>query len=160
MKVANCNRVDMNGGRRSKEVTCGTLRLPTATVRLVGDDGSTHVACSVGTGPVDSAYNAIDLIVKVLIFKLMRRLQLSLKIHINPRIILQNMGWIEDCSQCYVNGFQYHNRAATTPVDQVPSTDWLSVGNGFLRLLNKVVRRNIKFEEIRAPEDKRKKNLF
>ncbi|KAK2405713.1 putative 2-isopropylmalate synthase [Trifolium repens] len=46
------------------QVTCGTLGLSTATVRLVGDDGSTHVACSVGTGPVDSAYKAIDLIVK------------------------------------------------------------------------------------------------
>ncbi|WJX33422.1 hypothetical protein P8452_21632 [Trifolium repens] len=32
-------------------------------------------------------------------------------------------GWIEDYSQCYVNGFEYHNRAVTTPVDQVPSTD-------------------------------------
>jgi 2-isopropylmalate synthase len=46
-------------------VTCGTLGLSTATVRLVGDDGSTHIACSVGTGPVDSAYKAIDLIMKV-----------------------------------------------------------------------------------------------
>ncbi|KAK2418770.1 putative 2-isopropylmalate synthase [Trifolium repens] len=59
------------------EVTCGTLGLSTATVRLVGDDGSTHIACSVGTGPVDSAYKAIDLIMKVLKFKLTRRLQLS-----------------------------------------------------------------------------------
>ncbi|KAI5402066.1 2-isopropylmalate synthase 1, chloroplastic [Lathyrus oleraceus] len=46
------------------QVTCGTLGLSTATVKLVGDDGSTHVACSVGTGPVDSAYKAVDLIVK------------------------------------------------------------------------------------------------
>jgi len=46
-------------------VTCGTLGLSTATVKLVGDDGSTHIACSVGTGPVDSAYKAVDLIVKV-----------------------------------------------------------------------------------------------
>lgn len=28
-------------------------------------DGMEHVACSVGTGPVDSAYKAVDLIVKV-----------------------------------------------------------------------------------------------
>lgn len=46
------------------QVTCGTLGLSTATVKLVGDDGSTQIACSVGTGPVDSAYKAVDLIVK------------------------------------------------------------------------------------------------
>lgn len=37
----------------------------TATVKLVTIDGSTHVACSVGVGPVDSTYKAIDLITKV-----------------------------------------------------------------------------------------------
>ncbi|KAG4919935.1 hypothetical protein JHK85_058216 [Glycine max] len=46
------------------QVTCGTLGLSTATVKLLSSDGSTHVACSVGTGPVDSAYKAVDLIVK------------------------------------------------------------------------------------------------
>ncbi|KAL2323841.1 hypothetical protein Fmac_022899 [Flemingia macrophylla] len=46
------------------QVTCGTLGLSTATVKLFGLDGVTHVACSVGTGPVDSAYKAIDMIVK------------------------------------------------------------------------------------------------
>jgi len=46
-------------------VTCGTLGLSTSTVKLFSDDGRTHVACSVGTGPVDSAYKAVDLIVKV-----------------------------------------------------------------------------------------------
>ncbi|GKV20786.1 hypothetical protein SLEP1_g30856 [Rubroshorea leprosula] len=46
------------------QVTCGTLGLSTATVKLIGADGSQHVACSVGTGPVDSAYKATDLIVK------------------------------------------------------------------------------------------------
>ncbi|XP_047165078.1 2-isopropylmalate synthase 1, chloroplastic-like [Vigna umbellata] len=46
------------------QVTCGTLGLSTSTVKLLSSDGSTHVACSVGTGPVDSAYKAIDLIVK------------------------------------------------------------------------------------------------
>lgn len=49
------------------QVTCGTLGLSTATVKLVSDDGSTHVACAIGTGPVDSAYKAVDLIVKVCI---------------------------------------------------------------------------------------------
>ncbi|KAI3861731.1 hypothetical protein MKW92_024432 [Papaver armeniacum] len=48
------------------QVTCGTLGLSTATVKLIGAaDGVEHVACSVGTGPVDAAYKAIDLIVKV-----------------------------------------------------------------------------------------------
>ncbi|KAF4350090.1 hypothetical protein G4B88_008490 [Cannabis sativa] len=46
------------------QVTCGTLGLSTATVKLIGSDGKEHVACSVGTGPVDSAYKAVDLIVK------------------------------------------------------------------------------------------------
>uniref|UniRef100_A0A5B6ZQB8 2-isopropylmalate synthase n=1 Tax=Davidia involucrata TaxID=16924 RepID=A0A5B6ZQB8_DAVIN len=47
------------------QVTCGTLGLSTATVRLIDANGEEHVACSVGTGPVDSAYKAVDLIVKV-----------------------------------------------------------------------------------------------
>ncbi|KAL2920814.1 2-isopropylmalate synthase 2 chloroplastic [Bienertia sinuspersici] len=46
------------------QVTCGTLGLSTATVKLVNADGKEYVACSVGTGPVDSAYKAVDLIVK------------------------------------------------------------------------------------------------
>ncbi|XP_061351609.1 LOW QUALITY PROTEIN: probable 2-isopropylmalate synthase [Gastrolobium bilobum] len=46
------------------QVTCGTMGLSTATVKLVSIDGSTNVACSVGTGPVDSAYKAVNLIVK------------------------------------------------------------------------------------------------
>ncbi|CAN6448889.1 unnamed protein product [Victoria cruziana] len=47
------------------QVTCGTLGLSTGTVKLVGPDGAAHVACAVGTGPVDAAYKAIDSIVKV-----------------------------------------------------------------------------------------------
>ncbi|XP_068315484.1 2-isopropylmalate synthase 2, chloroplastic-like [Pyrus communis] len=46
------------------QVTCGTLGLSTATIKLIDADGREHVACSVGTGPVDSAYKAVDLIVK------------------------------------------------------------------------------------------------
>ncbi|MED6205921.1 hypothetical protein PIB30_022206 [Stylosanthes scabra] len=43
------------------QVTCGTLGLSTATVRLnITIDGSTHVACSVG-----SVFKAVNLIVKV-----------------------------------------------------------------------------------------------
>ncbi|CAL9215451.1 unnamed protein product [Arabidopsis halleri] len=46
------------------QITCGTLGLSTATVKLADADGKEHVACSIGTGPVDSAYKAVDLIVK------------------------------------------------------------------------------------------------
>lgn len=44
-------------------VGCGTLGMPTATVRLRSRDGDIRVHASVGTGPVDAAYKAIDAIV-------------------------------------------------------------------------------------------------
>jgi 2-isopropylmalate synthase len=47
------------------QVVCGTTGLPTATVRLRDPDGKSHVHASVGTGPVDATYKAIDAIVKV-----------------------------------------------------------------------------------------------
>ena len=47
------------------QVACGTMGLPTATVRLRGPDGKIHVHASIGTGPVDATYKAIDAIVKV-----------------------------------------------------------------------------------------------
>ncbi|XP_024022133.1 2-isopropylmalate synthase 1, chloroplastic [Morus notabilis] len=47
------------------QVTCGTLGPSTATVKLVDADGKEYDARSEGTGPVDSAYKAVDLIVKV-----------------------------------------------------------------------------------------------
>ncbi|KAG8644291.1 2-isopropylmalate synthase 2, chloroplastic isoform X2 [Manihot esculenta] len=46
------------------QVTCGTLGLSTATVKLIDADGEEHIACSVGHGPVDAGYKAVDLIVK------------------------------------------------------------------------------------------------
>jgi 2-isopropylmalate synthase len=46
------------------QVACGTMGLPTATVRLGGPDGSAHVFAAIGTGPVDAAFKAIDAIVK------------------------------------------------------------------------------------------------
>ncbi|MED6209599.1 putative 2-isopropylmalate synthase, partial [Stylosanthes scabra] len=46
------------------QVTCGTLGLSTTTVKLITKNGSTHVACSVGQGSVDSAFKAVNLIVK------------------------------------------------------------------------------------------------
>lgn len=47
------------------QVTCGTLGLSTATVKLVDIDGEEKIACSIGTGPVDAAYKAVDKIVQV-----------------------------------------------------------------------------------------------
>lgn len=42
------------------QVVCGTMGMPTATVRLRGPDGQQHIQSAVGTGPVDAAYKAID----------------------------------------------------------------------------------------------------
>jgi 2-isopropylmalate synthase len=44
-------------------VGCGTLGMATATVRLRGPDGEVRVNASVGTGPVDAAFKAIDALV-------------------------------------------------------------------------------------------------
>ncbi|KAL3684946.1 hypothetical protein R1sor_002968 [Riccia sorocarpa] len=46
------------------QVVCGTMGLPTATVKLIGPDGSEHIGACIGTGPVDAAYKAVDQIVK------------------------------------------------------------------------------------------------
>jgi 2-isopropylmalate synthase len=45
------------------QVSCGTMGMPTATVRLRRPDGTVVVQAAVGTGPVDAAYKAIDAIV-------------------------------------------------------------------------------------------------
>ena len=47
------------------QVVCGTMGLPTATVKMTGPDAMTRVACSVGSGPVDAAYKAVDELVRV-----------------------------------------------------------------------------------------------
>ncbi len=47
------------------QVACGTMGMPTATIRLRGPDGKIHTHANVGTGPVDATYKAIDAIVKV-----------------------------------------------------------------------------------------------
>lgn len=44
-------------------VGCGTLGMPTATVRLRGRDGQVRAHAAMGTGPVDAAYKAIDALV-------------------------------------------------------------------------------------------------
>jgi 2-isopropylmalate synthase len=45
------------------QVACGTMGMPTATVRLVGPDNQVLIQASVGTGPVDAAYKAVDAII-------------------------------------------------------------------------------------------------
>jgi 2-isopropylmalate synthase len=46
------------------QVACGTMGMPTATVRLLGPDQETYIEAAIGTGPVDAAYKAIDAIVQ------------------------------------------------------------------------------------------------
>jgi len=46
------------------QVACGTIGMPTATVRLIDPDGELHVQAAIGTGPVDATYKAIDAIVQ------------------------------------------------------------------------------------------------
>ncbi|KAF2322213.1 hypothetical protein GH714_008681 [Hevea brasiliensis] len=41
------------------QVTCGTLGLSTATVKLIDANGKEHIACSIGSGPVDAGYKAV-----------------------------------------------------------------------------------------------------
>ncbi|CAL5359536.1 unnamed protein product [Camellia sinensis] len=47
------------------QVICGTLGLPMATVKLIDAEGEEHIAYANETRPVDSAYKAVDHIVKV-----------------------------------------------------------------------------------------------
>lgn len=47
------------------QVTCGTMGMPTATIRLRDPEGNLCVHASVGTGPIDAAFKAIDAIVGV-----------------------------------------------------------------------------------------------
>jgi 2-isopropylmalate synthase len=45
------------------QVACGTMGMPTATVRLRDPEGGFHINACVGTGPVDAAFKAISSIV-------------------------------------------------------------------------------------------------
>ena len=47
------------------QVMCGTMGIPTASVCLRGQDGNVVCQASMGNGPVDAAYEAIDKIVQV-----------------------------------------------------------------------------------------------
>jgi 2-isopropylmalate synthase len=46
------------------QVACGTMGMPTATVRLRDPDGKLQTVAAIGTGPVDAVYKAIDAIVQ------------------------------------------------------------------------------------------------
>ncbi|MBN1231399.1 MAG: 2-isopropylmalate synthase [Anaerolineales bacterium] len=46
------------------QVTCGSMGLPTATVRLCDIEGNMLVAVAMGTGPIDATFSAIDKIVQ------------------------------------------------------------------------------------------------
>ncbi|MBI9046662.1 MAG: 2-isopropylmalate synthase [Anaerolineaceae bacterium] len=46
------------------QVACGTMGMPTATVRLHGPDNEEFIQAAVGTGPVDAAYKAINEIIQ------------------------------------------------------------------------------------------------
>ncbi len=45
------------------QVACGTMGMPTATVRLRDPDGKLHIQAAIGTGPVDATYKAINTII-------------------------------------------------------------------------------------------------
>jgi 2-isopropylmalate synthase len=47
------------------QVACGTMGMPTATVRLRGPDGQLHLQAAIGTGPVDATFRSIDAIIGV-----------------------------------------------------------------------------------------------
>ena len=51
--------------RWSEQVVCGSMGVPTATVRMRGPDGIARTATGMGTGPVDAAYKAVDALVRV-----------------------------------------------------------------------------------------------
>ena len=46
------------------QVVCGTMGLPTATVKMLDQDGEEIIVSAVGTGPVDASYRAVDLVIE------------------------------------------------------------------------------------------------
>ncbi|HZQ10243.1 MAG TPA: 2-isopropylmalate synthase [Anaerolineae bacterium] len=61
-EVASLNEIFSLDGM---QVACGTMGMPTATVRLRDGDGHLHTVAAIGTGPVDAVYKAIDMIVQM-----------------------------------------------------------------------------------------------
>jgi 2-isopropylmalate synthase len=45
------------------QVSCGDPLIPTATATITDEEGVTRTVCSTGTGPVDAAYKAVDMVV-------------------------------------------------------------------------------------------------
>ena len=45
------------------QISCGSLSIPTATVRIRGPDGRVHCDADHGTGPVDAVYRAINRVI-------------------------------------------------------------------------------------------------
>jgi 2-isopropylmalate synthase len=45
------------------QVVCGTMGLPTATVKIIDSEQNVRIHACVGTGPVDAVYKAIDAII-------------------------------------------------------------------------------------------------
>ena len=45
------------------QVSCGDPLVPTATATITDEEGTRHVVCATGTGPVDASYKAIDQVV-------------------------------------------------------------------------------------------------
>ena len=50
---------------KSVQISCGKPLTPTATVTLADPEGRDFVACSIGTGPVDALYQAVNQIVDI-----------------------------------------------------------------------------------------------
>ena len=46
------------------QVVCGTMGMPTATVKMANQHGEEMIAAAVGTGPVDASYSAVDQIIE------------------------------------------------------------------------------------------------
>ncbi len=46
------------------QVVCGTMGMPTATVKMVDQHGAEIIVAAVGTGPVDASYRAVDEIIR------------------------------------------------------------------------------------------------
>ncbi len=46
------------------QVACGTMGMPTATIRMTGPDGAEYIEARVGVGPVDAVYRTIDAVVR------------------------------------------------------------------------------------------------
>ncbi len=46
------------------QVTSGTMGMPTATAKLEDMDGNEHIQASVGVGPVDAAFRALDAVIQ------------------------------------------------------------------------------------------------